>query len=93
MVFGGGYGMGRLRMVGQKVRLTQHAMQYSMDEQNDMTWRLSNAKTKVSLNKLATCLESKHGANFIYLPKKKQKKKTLNSNRHTKRVYKFSKIK
>jgi hypothetical protein len=25
-------------------------MQYNMDEQNDMTWRLSKAKTKVSLN-------------------------------------------
>jgi hypothetical protein len=27
--------IGRLRLVGQKVRLTQHAMQYDMDEQNN----------------------------------------------------------
>jgi hypothetical protein len=48
MVFGGV--IGRLRLVGQKVRLTQHAMQYNMDEQNNMIWRLSKAKTKVSPN-------------------------------------------
>jgi hypothetical protein len=42
--------IGRLWLVGQKVRLTQYAMQYNMDEQNDMTWRLSKEKTKVSLN-------------------------------------------
>jgi hypothetical protein len=42
--------MERLRLVGQKVRLTQHAMQYSMDEQNNIIWRLSKEKTKVSLN-------------------------------------------
>jgi hypothetical protein len=40
--------IGSLRLVGRKVRLTQHAMQYNMDEQNNMIWRLS--KTKVSLN-------------------------------------------
>jgi hypothetical protein len=38
--------IGRLRLGGRKVRLTQHAMQYNMDEQNNMIWRLS--KTKVS---------------------------------------------
>jgi hypothetical protein len=48
MVFGGV--IGRLRLVGRKVRLTQHAMQYNMDEQNNMIWRLSKEKTKVSLN-------------------------------------------
>jgi hypothetical protein len=42
--------IGRLRLVGQKVRLTQHAMQYNMDEQNNMIWRFSKAKTKVILN-------------------------------------------
>jgi hypothetical protein len=42
--------IGRLRLVGKKVRLTQHAMQYSMDEQNNMIWRLSKAKTEVILN-------------------------------------------
>jgi hypothetical protein len=48
---------------------------------HDMRW----SKTKVSLNQLATSLESKDGANVIYLSKKKQKKRTLNSNRHTKK--------
>jgi hypothetical protein len=80
--------IGRLRLFGKKVRLTQHAMQYNMDEQNNMIWRLSKAKTKVSPNSLATSLESKDVANFIYLSKKKQKKKTLYSNRHTKKVNK-----
>jgi hypothetical protein len=42
--------IGRLRLVGQKVRLTQHAMQYNMDEQKNMIWRLSKEKTKVILN-------------------------------------------
>jgi hypothetical protein len=42
--------IGSLRLVGRKVRLTQHAMQYNMDEPNNMIWRLSKAKTKVSLN-------------------------------------------
>jgi hypothetical protein len=43
MVFGGD--MGRLRLVGQKVRSTQHAMQYDMDEQNNMIWWLSKNKS------------------------------------------------
>jgi hypothetical protein len=42
--------IGRLRLVGQKVRLTQYAMQYNMDEQNNMIWRLSKTKAKVSPN-------------------------------------------
>jgi hypothetical protein len=42
--------IGRLRLVGQKVRLTQHAMQYDMDEQNNTIWRLSKTKTNVRLN-------------------------------------------
>jgi hypothetical protein len=79
--------IGRLMLVGQKVRLTQHAMQYNMDEQNNMIWRLS--KAKVSLNYLAISLESKDGANFIYLSKKTQKKRTLNSNRNTKMSTRF----
>jgi hypothetical protein len=36
--------MGRLRLVGQKVTSTQHAMQYDMDEQNNIIWWLSKNK-------------------------------------------------
>jgi hypothetical protein len=48
MIFGGGYE--RLRLDGQKVRSKQHAMQYDMDEQNDIIWWLSKSNARVSLN-------------------------------------------
>jgi hypothetical protein len=39
-----------LGWLDKKLDQIKHAMQHNMDEQNNMIWRLSKAKTKVILN-------------------------------------------